>query len=126
MNKRVLSFLLSVLLLFSACQSVEEGAAKTDSSENVFLSRPAFRSPVFRPLGRVLLSWEPVSEAQGYQLQMSRDENFAAVERSWTIRGQNLELPVEPGIRLYFRIRSFNNSTSSRWSSVLAVNGGAS
>ncbi len=46
------------------------------------------------------------------------------VEKNWTISGTSLELPIEEGNALWFRVRSFNSETSSRWSAtqkVLAV-----
>lgn len=86
-----------------------------------FLSRPFLEKAVQRPLSRVLVSWSAVDGATGYLLQMSGSENFSEIRKSWTISGRSLELPIEPGDELWFRVRSFDSNTSSRWSSVLEV-----
>ena len=48
-----------------------------------FLSRPRFEKPAPRPLGRVLLSWNSVENAEGYDIQMADTESFEAVEKAF-------------------------------------------
>jgi hypothetical protein len=91
------------------------------AAEEAFLPRPRFDKPAARPLSRFLLTWDSVDGAEGYQIQMSENQNFVQIDRAWTIKGNNLELPIEDGQTLFFRIRSFDESTTSRWSAVLEV-----
>ena len=89
--------------------------------EENFLARPRFDNPAARPLNRFLLTWDSVDGAEGYQIQMSENRDFTQINRAWTIKGNNLELPIKVGQTLFFRIRSFDESTTSRWSVVLEV-----
>ncbi len=77
--------------------------------------------PIPRPLGRVLLRWGIVDDADGYELQMSDTESFLTIGKTWTIRGYNLELPIESDVTIWFQIRSFNKKATSRWSAPLKV-----
>ncbi|MDF1568926.1 MAG: hypothetical protein RQ801_04970 [Spirochaetaceae bacterium] len=72
-------------------------------------------------MSRFLLTWDSVDGAEGYQIQMSENRKFVQIDRAWTIKGNNMELPIEDGQTLFFRIRSFDESTTSRWSAVLEV-----
>lgn len=87
-----------------------------------FLSRPRFNKPMGRPLGRVLLKWDGIFDAGGYEIQMSNADNFAVISKNWTVRGLNLEIPMESGGKFWFRIRAFNDSATSEWSSTLEIN----
>ena len=93
----------------------------TEEMPEDFLSRPRFEKPAARPLGRVLLRWGIVEDSDGYELQMSDTETFLTIGKSWTIRGNNLELPIESNVTIGFRIRSFNTKATSSWSAPLEV-----
>ena len=123
---RILSatiLILAVCLIPAGCKTNESTAeiSTDDEMPEDFLSRPRFEKPTPRPLGRVLLSWDSVENAEGFEIQMADTESFAAVEKAWTIRGHNLELPIQTGVHKWFRIRSFNGRFSSRWSATLEV-----
>ena len=123
---RILSvtiIILAVCLIPAGCKTNENTAeiSTDDDMPEDFLSRPRFEKPAPRPLGRVLLSWNLVENAEGYDIQMADTESFAAVEKAWTIRGHNLELPIQSGALKWFRIRSFNGRFSSRWSAPLEL-----
>lgn len=75
-----------------------------------------------RPLGRVLLKWDGILDAGGYEIQMSNADNFVVISKNWTVRGLNLEIPMESGGKFWFRIRAFNDSATSEWSSTLEIN----
>ena len=128
MNARLLSLLLlasTISILHFSCASrnkPDTGTTNPEISES-FIPRPYLERAVPRPLGRILISWQPVESATGYQLQMSYDADFSEIEKSWTIRGVSLELPVDPEDILLFRIRAFNSDTTSRWSPSLEVRG---
>jgi hypothetical protein len=115
--------ILAVGLIPAGCKTNASSAeiSTDDDMPEDFLSRPRFEKPAPRPLGRVLLSWNSVENAEGYDIQMADTESFAAVEKAWTIRGHNLELPIQSGALKWFRIRSFNGRFSSRWSAPLEV-----
>ncbi len=114
---------ITLCLIPSGC-STRESAADAIGTEEMpedFLSRPRFEKPAPRPLGRVLLRWGIVDDADGYELQMSDSESFLTIGKTWTIRGYNLELPIESNVAIWFRIRSFNTKATSRWSTPLLV-----
>lgn len=125
MNRILKLILITVILCLiplgckTAPQNTEIGADEAMPED--FLARPRFLKPQARPLGRVLLQWEGVDSADGYEIQMSEIDNFADNTRKWTIRGLNLELPIESGKKFWFRIRAFTGSTASAWSSILEV-----
>ena len=96
-------------------------ANQVEADTDSFIPRPRFNKPQARPLGRVLLSWDGNDSAEGYEIQMSTDESFSEISRNWMVNGLNLELPIDPESVMWFRIRSFNQNTSSRWSAVLKV-----
>ncbi len=114
---------LMILMIISGCSTGKASKVpiETDQAPEDFLSRPRFNKPAGRPLGRVLLSWDMIESADGYEIQMSDSENFTRVEKNWTIKGYNLELPIAGGAVKWFRIRSFNNKTASSWSTELKV-----
>ncbi len=122
-----LTLLACVFLMFSVSCTTEKGASENVENQTVeesLLSRPFLEKAIPRPLGRILLKWSTVDGATGYNLEMSTSEDFEMVEKNWTISGTSLELPIEEGNALWFRVRSFNSETSSRWSAtqkVLAV-----
>ena len=123
---RILRFallLLSTILLFTSCTSgkISEPAVEDVNVEDGFISRPRFDKPQGRPLGRVLINWDSVEDAEGYEIQMSGSELFNDDLKNWTIRGRNLELPIDSGSIVWFRIRAFNKETTSRWSAPLKI-----
>jgi len=98
--------------------------APADLSEEMpvdFLARPRFEKPLPRPLGRVMLVWQQIDEAAGYEIQMSGNQDFTRIEKSWTVRGLNLELPMENDDGRWFRIRAFTAQSRSQWSVPLKV-----
>ncbi|RKX80404.1 MAG: hypothetical protein DRP60_03295 [Spirochaetes bacterium] len=113
----------STILISTACTSGKTSEPIVDSVtiEDGFFSRPRFDKPQGRPLGRVLISWDSVEAAEGYEIQMSGNELFNDNVKKWTIRGRNLELPIESGSVVWFRIRAFNKETASRWSAPLRI-----
>ncbi len=124
--------LLLVLTVFviSGCSSAGDAARRGQGGDSAgadvaesFIQRPYFRDVQARPLERILLSWDTVPDIDGYLLQMSLSPDFSSLEKSWTIRGQNLELPLNGSSRHYFRIRAFKGAQRSRWSSTLEVLG---
>jgi len=120
---RPVLLIISLALTVSSCVSekpVDIQTADAADDEN-FLPRPRFEKPQGRPLGRVLISWDRIDGAEGYEIQMSQGESFDEVLKNWTISGRNLELPIESGAVLWFRIRAFDSKTTSRWSSALKV-----
>ncbi len=120
----LIALLLTGILFFStACSSgkASEQAVEIVNADEGFISRPRFDKPHGRPLGRVLISWDSVEGAEGYEIQMSGSEMFSDDVKKWTIRGRNLELPIESGSLVWFRIRAFNKETASRWSAPLMI-----
>ena len=95
--------------------------SETVSSDDAYMRRPRLNKPQGRPLGRVQISWTEVPDVDGYEIQMSENESFTHVLKKWTIQGKRLEVPIESGTVVWFRIRAFNSITSSRWSVVLRV-----
>lgn len=123
---RILRFallLISMTLLFASCSSgkISDPAVDDVNLEDTFISRPRLDKPQGRPLGRVLISWNSIEGAEGYEVQMSGSELFSDDVKKWTIRGRNLELPIESGSVVWFRIRAFNKETTSRWSAPLKI-----
>ena len=114
---------ITLCLIPSGCSTGNSSAGSVDTEEmpDDFLTRPRFEKPIARPLGRVLLRWGIVDDADGYELQMSDTESFLTIGKTWTIRGYNLELPIESDVTIWFRIRSFNKKATSRWSTPLKV-----
>jgi|GEM_PF-1826950 len=86
-----------------------------------FIARPRFEKPVFRPLGRILLQWNSIDEAEGYEIQMSDSQDFLLIEKTWIVRGLKLEIPLESEEGWWFRIRSFKTDMQSEWSTALKV-----
>ncbi len=67
----------------------------------------------------IIFQWNPVPQAQLYQLQFSLDAQFKVVfhsERSTSTRF-TLNKPFPPG-RMYWRMRSERGSSSSAWTSI--------
>ncbi|MEM2480551.1 MAG: PQQ-binding-like beta-propeller repeat protein, partial [Candidatus Hadarchaeales archaeon] len=65
------------------------------------------------------LSWEPVSDAEGYELQISVDEEFQQVlvaPKLYSTFFDTSSLDLEPGRKYYWRIRSLKAGTASEWS----------
>lgn len=124
---RILALTLITVFLCLIPTGCKTGASTAEISVDEvmpedFLSRPRFSKPLGRPLGRVLLHWESVRDANGYEIQMSNSDNFVSVSKNWTVRGLNLELPIESGKKIWFRIRAFNGNATSGWSAPLEVN----
>lgn len=125
MNRILVITLISVFLCLIPV-SCKTGPTTAESSVEElmpedFLSRPRFNKVQGRPLGRVLLQWDLVADANGYEIQISGSDNFAAILKNWTVRGSNLEIPIESGEKFWFRIRAFNGSATSEWSTPLEV-----
>ena len=120
---RLALLLISTILFSTSCSSgkISEPAVDNENVEDGFISRPRLDKPQGRPLGRVLISWDSVEAAEGYEIQMSGGELFSDDVKKWTIRGRNLELPIESGSVVWFRIRAFNKETTSRWSAPLKI-----
>jgi hypothetical protein len=68
-----------------------------------------------------MLQWSRIDQAAGYEIQMSGNPDFANIEKSWTVRGLNLELPMKSDEGKWFRIRSFTSESRSQWSVPLKV-----
>jgi len=118
--------LLSAILLFLSISCSSEGlgdrSIPNEITENeTFISRPRFNKPLGRPLSRVQISWDGIETAEGYEVQMSETESFNTIHKKLTIRGRNLELPIDSGAVVWFRIRAFNTKATSEWSSLLKV-----
>lgn len=121
---RKISYILILLCILSAsgCAARVPDAPVRDIDNGDggdLLGRPLFEKPVRRPLGRVLLSWNEVSGADGYELQESDTESFSKILRNWTMSGVHIELPFEKGVTRWYRVRSFTLEKTSRWSSIL-------
>jgi hypothetical protein len=117
----ILAITLCLIPLGCSTGGSSKVAVETEEMPDDFLTRPRFEKPAARPLGRVLLRWGIVDDADGYELQMSDTESFLTIGKTWTIRGYNLELPIESDVTIWFRIRSFNKKATSRWSAPLIV-----
>ena len=111
----------SIVVISCASGRDVDTAAPTEEQSDGFLSRPRFEKPVPRPLGRVLVFWKPVKDADGYEVQSSRFEDFEIVDKTWTVSGTELELSLSGRQTIYLRIRSFAENSVSRWSSVLEL-----
>lgn len=123
---RIFSLVIVAITLCFVSIGCTTGGSSTDTVEieempDDFLSRPRFEKPAARPLGRVLLRWGIVDDSDGYELQMSDTESFLTIGKTWTIRGNNLDLPIESNVTIWFRIRSFNTKATSSWSAPLEV-----
>lgn len=120
------------VLLIVSCFAVASCATGRKQDETItseeemdeILSRPRFEKPVTRPLGRVLISWTAVMNADGYEIQSSNTEDFQNTGKSWTVSGTELELVLKQDEILFVRIRSFAGNTVSRWSNVLEIREG--
>ncbi len=113
-------------LAAASCASGVKTDSNVSSNEEMegILSRPRFEKPVARPLGRVLISWAPVADADGYEIQSSKTEDFQSTEKSWTLSGTELELILKEKEIVFVRIRSFSGNTVSRWSGSLEIREG--
>lgn len=96
--------------------------ATSIDAENL-LPRPLFEKSVIRPLGRILITWNAIDEAIGYELQESDSENFQRIIQNWTMSGVSIELPYIEGITRWYRTRSFTLKKTSRWSPVVRLDG---
>jgi hypothetical protein len=121
-------YIIAALLLISFLGAVS-CASKSDSADGLpnaeateaFLTRPRFEKPVARPMSRVLISWDEVEGADGYEIQASRTSQFDPLEKAWTVSGTEHELGFSGEGILYVRIRAFAGSAVSRWSAVLEL-----
>jgi len=107
---------------FTACETVPDSNSVQEPFEGQpasFIARPRFGKPLFRPLGRVLLHWNAIDGAKGYEIQMSDSQEFLFIEKSWIVRGLELEIPLGSEEGRWFRIRSFKADMQSEWSAAL-------
>ena len=88
------------------------------------LGRPRFDKPSRRPLSHVLIRWNRIQGADGYELESSETRDFSAVKSAWTTSSTSIELPLSGGSVLWFQVRSFDENSVSRWSSPLRVKEG--
>jgi len=126
MIERIIRLVLVIIIpavMTTACSTEKPADTQVidEAVDEAFLSRPRLDRPQGRPLGRVLITWDGIDGAEGYEIQMSERESFDVVLKNWTISGRNLELPIEYGAVLWFRIRAFDSQTTSRWSSALKI-----
>jgi len=126
MIERIIRLVLVIIIpavMTMACSTEKPADTQVidEAIDDTFLSRPRLDRPQGRPLGRVLITWNGIDGAEGYEIQMSERESFDVVLKNWTISGRNLELPIESGAVLWFRIRAFDSRTTSRWSSALKI-----
>ena len=70
------------------------------------------------------LSWNKVNEAELYQLQVSKDEEFIFRFEFVTLGDTSYQLNqiFEPNTKYYWRVRAKNNSVVSDWSEVRTFN----
>ena len=127
MTRRLIIFtigLLSTMVVFTSCTSGAFRAEQpAEELEPLQPTRPRFLAPEDRPLNRILLTWEESSSVDGYEIQMSHQNSFEDVDGTWMVRGRQLEVEIPTNAVVWFRIRSFTKSTTSRWSIPLAVGG---
>lgn len=95
------------------------------ADEETILPRPRWEDPKQRPLGRIQIIWTAVPEALGYEIEMSFGEDFDQVERSWTVKGTDLEIEGSADRDRWFRIRAFTADLSSRWSAAQKITPGS-
>lgn len=69
---------------------------------------PQLAEPEFQPSGEVLIRWEPVAEATGYEIEHARDDTFADTRIYQTDRLRFLFKP-HSGERSWFRVRACND-----------------
>ena len=116
--------LVATFVLLAGCATESDDSSmnhpNTDSAD-LLLARPRFERPAVRPLGRVLLRWDAVEGADGYELQSSEKKDFSTVSGSWTVSTANIELPMDSDTIVWFRVRTFDQNSVSRWSSSLRV-----
>jgi hypothetical protein len=74
-----------------------------------------------RPLHRVLISWENINGADGYEVQTSLTSDFDPLEKAWTVSGTEHELQFSDDGILYVRVRAFSENAVSGWSVVLEL-----
>jgi len=120
-----LGLIITIALVVPACAGSRRNIVSdvpTEEAED-FLPRPRFDKPVPRPLNRVLLTWDGIDGADGYEVQLSRDSEFQTIDTTWTIKGSSLEIPVASGTVVFLRIRAFKDELLSGWSLGVEVHG---
>ena len=67
----------------------------------------------------ILLSWSPKGLARSYELQMSKDDNFATadVNESYLTEARYILETAESDMIYYYRVRTTNEGGTSDWSS---------
>ena len=112
------------VLLSSCAGSPDDALENNDDTTYPLLERPRFDKPARRPLTHVLIRWNRIQGADGYQLESSETEDFSAVENSWITSSTSVELPLSGGAVMWLQVRSFDEGSVSRWSSPLRVKEG--
>ena len=112
------------VLLSSCAGSPDDALENNDDTTYPLLERPRFDKPARRPLAHVLIRWNRIQGADGYQLESSETEDFSAVENSWITSSTSVELPLSGGAVMWLQVRSFDEGSVSRWSSPLRVKEG--
>lgn len=78
--------------------------------------------PPKEPAGRVVLRWQPVAGAAGYDLQVSTDPGFARRDVETRIPLPGFRLGAPPEVRTYWRVRSVDaDGRPGPWSSTKSV-----
>jgi endonuclease I len=96
----------------------------TGTSPNIIVTNiriPILVSPLNNsqniPLENLIVSWEVVDGADGYDLHLSLTENFLSVTQFSNIQANSLQLQgLQNATKYYWRVRTVQNSTFSNWS----------
>ncbi len=126
MMRTILLTIFAVMLAAFGCVTNQQADLPVDAGSpdaRNLLPRPQFGKPMLRPLGHVLLTWDRISEASGYELQESDSEDFQRILQNWIVSGMSIELPFSKGMTRWYRIRSFDLEKTSYWSPVLRLEG---
>ena len=123
--KMMISAGITAIALLAACAGAPDDALENDKGiSDMLLERPRFDKPVRRPLAHILIRWNRVQGADGYELQSSETRDFSNPGGFWTTSSTSVELPLSGGAVMWFQVRSFDENSVSRWSSPLRVKEG--
>ena len=123
--KMMISAGITAIALLAACAGTPDDALENDKGiSDMLLERPRFDKPVRRPLAHILIRWNRVQGADGYELQSSETRDFSTPGGVWTTSSTSVELPLSGGAVMWFQVRSFDENSVSRWSSPLRIKEG--